>query len=251
MLVLKPRYESLRRNAKRLDNIYKQDYLYYGVLDFVNKVDVNLTKTLLGTDYELWKNDLINTMRKDTNIKTIYEYVKLLLRQSKNHNDIKRLIKSAKKNLDDKGSNDYLYKKAALKVMKVHLQQERNGINMLNSNLQNEYSLIIDYLNRVIRIMFDVHYSLWMYKWGETKLTASKEEANLAKNDDDKRAVGASIDGIIYSPNLDLDLLLLEVSGPMNKVDHTHFLKDRIKIAKNLKMILKSLFRKSFILSES
>lgn len=69
MLVLKPRYESLRRNAKRLDNIYKQDYLYYGFLDFVNKVDVNLTKTLLGTDYELWKNDLINTMRKDTNIK--------------------------------------------------------------------------------------------------------------------------------------------------------------------------------------
>ncbi|KAI9253731.1 hypothetical protein EDC94DRAFT_662621 [Helicostylum pulchrum] len=83
---------------------------------------------------------------------------------------------------------------------------------------------------------------------GETKLDASKEEENLAKNDDEKRSAGSSIDCIIRAGNLNLDLLLVEVSGPMWKEDYIHFLKDRLEIAKNLRKISKSMFRKSFVL---
>lgn len=55
----------------------------------------------------------------------------------------------------------------------------------------------------------------------ETKLSASKEEENLAKLDSDRRSSGSSIDGIIHAFNLDLDILLLEVSGPIHKEDQT------------------------------
>ncbi|CAO3681726.1 unnamed protein product [Rhizopus stolonifer] len=250
MLVLKTQFEDLKQNAKRLDNIYKQDYLYYGVLDFVNKVNDNYTKRLLGDNYPLWKANLQSKAYKNKRVlKDIYEYVKHILRQCKSYQDIKPLLKHAKDDLK-LDTHNLIYKKSALKIIKLHINQERNGLNKRTSTTQNEYSFIIDYLSRIISIIFDIQSDLWNYKWGETKLGASKEEENRAKNDDDKRSVGASIDGIIYSPKLNLDILLLEVSDPMHKENYSHFLKDRLKIAKNLKKILKSQFRKSFVLSE-
>ncbi|KAL7330105.1 hypothetical protein PS15p_205092 [Mucor circinelloides] len=167
------------------------------------------------------------------------ECLNRILRQCKFYQDINPLVKHAKDDLNlDIHSLSYIH-------------QERNGLIKLTSTTQNEYSFSIGYLSRIISIIFDIQPDLWNYKWGETKLGASKEEKNRAKNDDDKRSVGSSIEGIIYSPKLNLDLLLLEVSGPMHKEYYTHFLKNYLKIAKNLKNILKNQFRKSFVLTEA
>lgn len=48
----------------------------------------------------------------------------------------------------------------------------------------------------------------------------------MAKNDDQNRAVGSSIGAIIAFKGFDSELFLLEVSGPMQKEDYNHFLKD-------------------------
>lgn len=68
-----------------------------------------------------------------------------------------------------------------------------------------------------------------------------------AKNDDQNRAVGSSISAIIASKGFDSKFFSLEVSGPIQKEDYNYFLKDRLKIAKNLKCIFKSIFRQKLV----
>ncbi|KAG1451880.1 hypothetical protein G6F56_007970 [Rhizopus delemar] len=69
----------------------------------------------------------------------------------------------------------------------------------------------------------------------------------MTKNDDESRAVGSSIDGIITLKKPEIDILLIEVSGPMWKENYSRFLNDSMKIAKNLKNIL----RKKLVMDEA
>ncbi|CEG82815.1 hypothetical protein RMATCC62417_16815 [Rhizopus microsporus] len=239
---LRTQFSKLKAAAVHVDAIYKQGYMCYGILDFVTKTDNNLTMNLLVSSYDIWKEELSSNI--------IYEYVKGNLGKSGSTGDVEVLSKKAKGELR-KDDPSYAHKRAALKLLKVHSQQQRNDINLLQSTTRNEYSFIIDYFRKIVTIIFDTNKNLWSYRWDETKFTASKEEKNLSKNDYERRSAGASIDGIVHAHELNLDLLVLEVSGPMLKEDYTHFLKDRLKIAKNMKRILKCLFRKSFILSEA
>ncbi|CEP06975.1 hypothetical protein [Parasitella parasitica] len=62
-------------------------------------------------------------------------------------------------------------------------------------------------------------------------------------NDESRAAVGSKIDIIISHKIFGVEIGVVEVSGPSHKVDKTHFLGDRAKIAKNLKSIHKQLER--------
>lgn len=46
---------------------------------------------------------------------------------------------------------------------------------------------------------------------------------------------------IFFHKHYHQEISLLEVSGPLEKINHAHYLEDRHKIAKNLKHILKSI----------
>lgn len=48
-----------RRNLKKTNSIRDQDYVYYGILDFVSKVEGNQTKLLLGDNYSKWAASLV------------------------------------------------------------------------------------------------------------------------------------------------------------------------------------------------
>ncbi|RCH81213.1 hypothetical protein CU098_005932, partial [Rhizopus stolonifer] len=97
---------------------------------------------------------------------------------------------------------------------------------------ENEYTFIIKYFSKIPTTVCDLKKDdAWKFKWGESKLAASKEEENLGKNDDNNGAVGSFIDGIIASKGFNLEFFLLEVSGPMQKEDYNHFFKERLKIA--------------------
>lgn len=91
----------------------------------------------------------------------------------------------------------------------------------------------------------------WYYKWGESKLSESKDEDNMTKNDDEPRAVGSSIDDIITLKKPEIDIFLIEVSGPMWKENYSHFRNDRMKIAKNLKKMMKNILRKKLVMNEA
>jgi hypothetical protein len=52
-------------------------------------------------------------------------------------------------------------------------------------------------------------------------------------------AATAKIDTIIINKELEIEVALIEVSGPNWKVDTTHFIEDRAKLAKNLKVMFR------------
>ncbi|CAG8601679.1 9082_t:CDS:2, partial [Funneliformis mosseae] len=56
--------------------------------------------------------------------------------------------------------------------------------------------------------------------------------------DDDRRCTGNKIDAIISMVDFDLEVSTLEVSGSPSCPDHTHYIGDRNKTAKMLKIIL-------------
>lgn len=75
---------------------------------------------------------------------------------------------------------------------------------------------------------------------------SGSEEAHLKcskihVNDDSRANVGARIDMIISHQLLSMEIGVVEVSGPCDKVDKTHFLGDTAKIAKNLRLIHKQI----------
>ncbi|KAL7315077.1 hypothetical protein PS15m_006575 [Mucor circinelloides] len=75
--------------------------------------------------------------------------------------------------------------------------------------------------------------------FGETNLKAKAIEVNRYLDDDERRFSGPKIDLIIKDKKYNLEIMTVEVSGPPQKVNQTHFLEDRNKTAKNLKAMFK------------
>ncbi|CAO3673693.1 unnamed protein product [Rhizopus microsporus] len=82
---------------------------------------------------------IINTSSSQDKRKIVYEYVKGNLRNSGSNGDVGMLSRMAKGELRKDDSN-YAHKRAALKSLKLHSQQQRNGINLLQFITQKEYS---------------------------------------------------------------------------------------------------------------
>lgn len=76
----------------------------------------------------------------------------------------------------------------------------------------------------------------------ESCLRCKKAEQNaLLIENDEKAATTTKIDGILINEDFNLEVALIEVSGPNNKVNATHFYEDRKKLAKNLKCMYKAI----------
>lgn len=236
-------------NLKKTNSIRDQDYVYYGILDFVSKVEGNQTKLLLGDNYSKWAASLVKRATppsKDIDIPDIaFQFTKDALSDISGA-ESKSNEKEAASHLT-KEDVHYKLKKHSLQIIK--LQRHRAKDEDLAD--ENEYAFIIKYFSKILTTTFDLRKDAWKIKWGESKLEASKEEENLAKNDDENRAVGSSIDAIIASKEFNLQFFVLEVSGPMHKENYNHFIQDRLKIAKNLKYIFKSILRQKLVVSDA
>lgn len=78
--------------------------------------------------------------------------------------------------------------------------------------------------------------------WFESTLKCKKDEENKILLESDGKATSVTkIDGIIIDEVYNLEVALIEVSGPCWKVDTNHFYEDRKKMAKNLKCMYKNL----------
>ncbi|CAO3641579.1 unnamed protein product [Mucor fragilis] len=76
---------------------------------------------------------------------------------------------------------------------------------------------------------------------GEKSLRCAAKRTNKKLYDEERRASGPNIDIIFRDVVNNEDLAILELSGPINKANHTHFLEDQNKIAVNSKHTLKTL----------
>ena len=61
---------------------------------------------------------------------------------------------------------------------------------------------------------------------------------NKKQKDDSHQCSGSKIDLIMMLREMQLEFVVMEVSGPPLEGEHTHFIGDRNNIAKNLKILL-------------
>jgi hypothetical protein len=79
---------------------------------------------------------------------------------------------------------------------------------------------------------------------GEPHLVCKKKENNEVLDETQRSSVGPKVDMIINNKPYDVDIALVEVSGPNWKVDKSHFLGDRNKLAKNLQSMYRDILKK-------
>ncbi|PKC66857.1 hypothetical protein RhiirA1_175664 [Rhizophagus irregularis] len=108
---------------------------------------------------------------------------------------------------------------------------------------QTEYDYIIRYVSRVYIMLIKDKPLLKCY-WGEKTLRCSAILLNRSLKDDNRRCSGNKIDAIMSILDIGLEFSTLEVSGSPSKPDHIHYVGDRNKTAKMLKIILNYVYIK-------
>ena len=101
-----------------------------------------------------------------------------------------------------------------------------------------EGTYIVNVLAPILSEFFTKNKQYWCASYGETYLKASARDRNSNKSDDERRSNGKKIDTIISLREEDIEFSVTEVSGPPMKNDWTHFISDRMKIAKLLKTLM-------------
>jgi hypothetical protein len=76
----------------------------------------------------------------------------------------------------------------------------------------------------------------------EASLKCKKRQENeVLLLSDGKSTTSTKIDGIIVDEEFDLEVAIIEVSGPNWKVNTTHFFEDKKKLAKNMKSMYETI----------
>ncbi|KAG1082770.1 hypothetical protein G6F42_022455 [Rhizopus arrhizus] len=119
--------------------------------------------------------------------------------------------------------------KRVIKVVKVY-EHTQSGFSNFNEN-EFTFLFLLPVLRQILKS------SNLSFKLGESHLKCATKHIN----DESRAAVGPKIDIIITSEALHAEISVVEASGPVSKVDKSHFLGDRSKIAKNLRLIYKQI----------
>lgn len=123
-----------------------------------------------------------------------------------------------------------------LKVIKLFY------ITLTPSDFINEDSYLYFVLSPILKNLLNSDGIYLLF--GECNLKAKAIEVNRYLDDDERRFAGPKIDVIIKNTKYNLEVMIVEVSGPPHKVNQTHFLEDRKKIGKNLKSMFKYIVSK-------
>lgn len=112
----------------------------------------------------------------------------------------------------------------------------------LNTNGTNEATYVHALIRPTFVRLFAKDTDWIKFVWSESTLKCKKDEENELLLDYDGKATTASkIDGIILDELNDVEIGLIEVSGPNCKVNTSHFYEDRKKIAKNLQCMYRTI----------
>ncbi|CAG8684094.1 203_t:CDS:10, partial [Ambispora leptoticha] len=246
--------ENWRKSSKHVDEIHKQDLMYYNIIDTTpssatgarqlfndswNDIS-SAVEGLLGSRSHaipLASNSGSSAdqdMENDGRADDIKQYLTSIL---KNVNTAEKLCDAIKRERERLRTNGNLkWKKRSLALLKIFRDQFPHRRNCLREQ-QTEYNYIINFISRVFNLLLKDKPFL-KCSWGETTLRSSAALLNQSLKDDERRHPGNKIDAILSLLELDLEFCTLEVSGPPSHVDHTHYVGDRNKTAKMLKIIL-------------
>ncbi|CAG8590637.1 14787_t:CDS:10, partial [Acaulospora morrowiae] len=243
--------EKWRKSSKYVGEIHKQDLMRYNIIDTTTSSATEARKLF----NEHW-DDIISTVEKlltsssttqlasasastldteqDGQSKEIKQYTKYI---STNVNSAKKLREAIKKERAKlRIDGNIKWKRRVLGLMKAYRNQFPDGANYFKED-QTESDYIIRFISRVYTILFKDKKFL-RQAWKEKTLRSSAILLNQSLKDNDRRCSGNGIDAIISMVDLDLEISVLEVSGSPTRLDHTHYVGDKNKIAKMLKIII-------------
>lgn len=75
----------------------------------------------------------------------------------------------------------------------------------------------------------------------EAALRCKRTHENKVLMNEGACTTPTKIDGIITDKDFNLEVAIIEISGPNNKVDNTHYLEDKKKTAKNLRYMYEAI----------
>ncbi|CAG8624498.1 4531_t:CDS:10, partial [Diversispora eburnea] len=172
---------------------------------------------------------------QDGQAEGVKRYLKNITKNVNTMNKLCNTIKTEREKL--RANGNIRWKKQVLQLMKIFRKQFLNGRNRLKEN-QTEGNYITKFISHIFTILFEDK-SFLECSWGESTLRCSAFLLKRSLRDDDRRCSGNKIDAIVSMVDMDfLEFSTLEVSGPPSSLDHTHYVGDRNKTAKMLKIIL-------------
>ncbi|CAG8448307.1 1222_t:CDS:10 [Funneliformis mosseae] len=194
------RMEGWRKKSKYVSAIHKQDLLRYNIIDTIGSSATNARRLFEN----IWETMVI-AMEEVPSISItkddkIKNYTKELFMGVNSLEKLRETIKSNHFTLRTSGNTGW--KRQIIKISKIYRNQFENGKNSFKA------------------------------------LKCSAILLNISQRDNDRRSPGSKIDTIIKLMELNLEFSIVEVSGSPSDPDHSHYVGDRNKIAKNLKIIL-------------
>ncbi|CAG8547289.1 2133_t:CDS:2 [Funneliformis caledonium] len=235
--------EQWRRSSRYVEEIHKQDLMRYNILD-TTKSSATEARNLFGKHW----GDIIGTIEEfltsnpdatslapesasalasidqdieqDGRADDVKQYIKSILKNVNTAEKLRDVIRIECEKLRENGNT--IWRKRVLDLMEI---------------LQTEGHYIIKFVSHIFTMLFEDQLFLDC-RWGESTLQCSADQLNQSLRDDDRRCTGNKIDAIISMVDFDLEVSTLEVSGSPSCPDHTHYVGDRNKTAKGLKIIL-------------
>ncbi|KAI9260269.1 hypothetical protein EDC94DRAFT_610619 [Helicostylum pulchrum] len=234
ILDIKHKIANWREAAQRIDPLHKQDLLFYNILDFVTtRQDVGV-KFILQNQYSSAKEHLSSVFSINN---LIDEEVNLLL-QSVDSDAIKKISKKVMKH--ENNEMNCKTSKTLTKLYDLIDTQFKDDLNSFVDSTMNEHHFIMIFVFPLFyELFYDVSQKNIYQRW-ETKLYCAKKNEHSSLLDAERRTPGPSIDAVFIIPFLNnLEFFIIEVSGGPAQEDFEHFIGDRNKIAKNLKIMMK------------
>ncbi|KAL9555585.1 hypothetical protein MBANPS3_002306 [Mucor bainieri] len=233
-ITIRSEIKDAKAKLKHEPTLSKKDLLYYDIIDFVSKNKNNATMLALGEHYNRFKDERRRKLKRNKVIAMITNKI-----FDKHPNlPLKQILKKAKQDLrQNVHAEDRILTKRVIKALKVyqHLFEEET-----RQFSEDEYLYLL--IRPLLKIALKDNDNISLV-CGETSLRCSAKRLNKKRHDEERRGSGPSIDIIFKDVENKQELGIMELSGPINKTHHTHFLEDRNKIAINLKYMLKTLIK--------
>ncbi|KAL9550805.1 hypothetical protein MBANPS3_004549 [Mucor bainieri] len=224
----------------------KDDLLHEDILDLISDEPNTGTRRVLKNGYE----DMLNqyTTHHKYN-KAIKKYVRSILTApadpTQYHQHFKSILHKEKRRLQQlPSSQEKKMLKLYLNVCRLFKSVVNPNMNLLNQGVS-EPMYTYYFVFPLVRLLLKQYDSELMVIVGEPYLNAKKKEENALLTENQRSAQGPKIDIIIHNKTLDLEIALVEISGPNRKANKAHYLGDRNKLAANMKSIYRDITHKN------
>ncbi|KAL7334437.1 hypothetical protein PS15p_200064 [Mucor circinelloides] len=232
-IVILNKLKTMKQNLKYVHDLHKKDLLYYHIIDLATSSKKQAVRQALDdSQINQYLSDMKVEFKTD---QAVVNFIKNIIKASEKK-PLVDTLKETKAIIEalPNGTSLTLLKQAVYKMIKICAGAIFAGDNKF-SGAWNEVEYTFFFIYPLLKQA--LHNVPFEFRLGESHLKCAIKNTN----DDEAADCGPKIDIIMYYKRLDLAMSVVEVSGPNHKVNKNHYLGDRVKIAKNLKSILKAI----------